>query len=106
MKTYLVQITNKALSDMEDIYHYIANTLQAPETAMNLYNKIANSIEKLDIFPERFKIMESAPEQKMELRRLQVDNYIVFFTIQEDRVIVTRVLYSASDIGNRLNNQK
>lgn len=71
-----------------------------------LYNKISNSIENLDVFPERFKIMEAAPEQEMELHRFQVDNYTVFFTIQKDCVIVTRVLYSASDIGNRLKYQK
>lgn len=71
-----------------------------------LYNKISNSIENLDVFPERFKIMESAPEQEMEQHCFQVDNYTVFFTIQKDCVIVTRVLYSASDIGNRLKYQK
>lgn len=30
------------------------------------------------------------------------DNYSVFFVIKEDRVIVTDVLYSASDINSRL----
>lgn len=34
MKQYAVQITDKALDDMEDIYNYIANTLQVPENAM------------------------------------------------------------------------
>ena len=54
-----------------------------------LYNKISNSIKNLDVFPKRFKIMESAPEQEMERHRFQVDNYTVFFTIQKDCVIVT-----------------
>lgn len=31
-----------------------------------------------------------------------VDNYMVFFVIKEDRVIVTDVLYGASDIERRL----
>ncbi len=42
--------------------------------------------------------MESEPEKKMELRRMPVDNYSVFYTICEDNVIVTDVLYTASDI--------
>lgn len=50
MKQYAIQITDKALGDMEDIYNYIANILQAPENAMGQYNRIADAIQKLDIF--------------------------------------------------------
>lgn len=51
---------------------------------------------------ERICIMESEPERSKEMRRLLVDNYSVFFVIQGDNVIVTDVLYSASDIESRL----
>ena len=34
MKSYRVQITDIALSNMYDIYNYIANELLAPEAAM------------------------------------------------------------------------
>ena len=33
MRHYKVQITDMALSDMKEIYNYIAEQLQAPETA-------------------------------------------------------------------------
>jgi toxin ParE1/3/4 len=55
MKQYRIQITNKALSDMEEIYKYIAEQLQAPDVAMGQYNRIADAIETLDTFPERVK---------------------------------------------------
>ncbi len=51
---------------------------------------------------DRICIMESEPERSKEMRRLLVDNYSVFFVIQGDNVIVTDVLYSASDIESRL----
>lgn len=102
MKRFIVQITDKALADMENIYDYIAIQLQAPENAMGQYNRIAEAIEKLDAFPERVKIMESEPECTMGLRQLPIDNYSVFYVIKGERVIVTRVLYSASDISRRL----
>ncbi len=44
MKRYQVQITDKALSDMEEIYDYIAKKLQAPDAAIGQYNRIANAI--------------------------------------------------------------
>jgi toxin ParE1/3/4 len=39
MKKYRVQITDKALFDMEQINSYIAEQLQAPEAAMGQYNR-------------------------------------------------------------------
>mgnify|MGYP002627616641 CR=1 FL=1 len=87
---------------VEDIYNYIAIDLLAPDNAMGQYNRIADEILTLDTFPERFRIMDSEPEKRMELRRMLVDNYSVFYTIRDERVIVTDVLYTASDIEARL----
>jgi len=69
---------------------------------MKQYNRIADEILTLDTFPERYKIMDSEPEKRMELRRMHVDNYSVFYTIRDERVIVTDVLYTASDIEAQL----
>lgn len=81
MKQYKVEITKEALQDMEDIYNYIAIDLLAPDNAMGQYNRIADEILTLDTFSERFRIMDSEPEKRMEL---------------------TDVLYTASDIEARL----
>lgn len=102
MKQYVVRITDRALADMEEIYNYIAIQLQAPENAMGQYNRIAEAIEGLNVFPERVKIMESELEHIMGLRQLVIDNYSVFYVIEDMDVIVTRVLYSAMDISIRL----
>lgn len=102
MKRYKVQITDRALADMEDIYVYIAEQLLAPENAMGHYSRIAEAIQNLNVFPERVQIMESEPEHTMGLRQLPIDNFSVFYVIEDNRVVVTRVLYSASDISKRL----
>lgn len=102
MKQYRIQITDKALSDMEEIYNYIAEQLLAPEVAMRQYKRIADAIETLDTFPERVKLMETEEERVLGLRQMPVDNFSVFFHIREERVIITNVLYSASDVARRL----
>lgn len=102
MNRYSIQITSKALDDMEGIYNYIAVQLMAPEAAIKQYNQIAEAIEKLYIFPERIKIIESEPERSMGLRSKIVNNYSVFYVIKDDLIVVLRVLYSASDICKRL----
>lgn len=84
------------------MYNYIALELLSPENAMGQYNRIADEILTLDTFPQRYWIMDSELEKQMELRRMIVDNYSVFYTIRADKVIVTDVLYTASDIEVRL----
>lgn len=102
MKTYKVLITDEALGDMEQIYNYISNDLYAPEAAMNQYNRIAAAILSLSQMPGRIRLLDSKSAELRKLRRMNVDNYSVFFTIQKDTVIVTDVLYGASDIDERL----
>ena len=102
MKTYSVEITNEALVDMQALYDYIAYELLSPENAAGQYDRIADRILGLDAFPEKYRLVDFEPERSMRLRRMCVDNYSVFYVIQEERVVVTNVLYSASDIENRL----
>lgn len=102
MKRYVVEITEEALLDMEKLYNYIAMNLSAPENALGQYNRIADEILKLEYFPERFKELELNLVRAKGLRRMVVDNYLVFFVIKGDRVVVTDVLYSATDIAKGL----
>lgn len=105
MQQYQVKITDHALADMEQIYDHIAYKLLSPENAMRQYDRIADAILTLDTMPERFRFMDSEPECAKKLRRMLVDHYSVFYVIEEDQVVVTNVLYSASDIENRLRQQ-
>lgn len=102
MNNYIVTITDEALADMESLYNYIRLSLSSPANAIGQYNRIANAIMKLDTFPERFRIMDSEPERSKEMRKMLIDNYSVFYVVQRNRVIVTDVLYSASNIEKRL----
>ena len=105
MKHYEVLISDKANEDIENIYKYITDTLQAPLAAVNQYDRIADAILTLEIMPERIKVMDSEPEHSKGLRPLIVDKYTVFFVIKGETVNVVRVLYSASDISKRLSSK-
>lgn len=102
MKEYNVKITDEALTDMKQIYDYINETLLSPENAIGQYNRIADGILKLSSFPKRFHVIDFEPWKTKELRRMTVDNYSVFYFVKGDNIIVTSVLYSASDIEERL----
>ena len=102
MDKYEVKITDEALADMEKIYEYIATQLLAPENAMGQYNRIADAILTLDSFPDRFALFELEPEHSWGMRRMVVDNYLVCYMVDSGVVIVTDVLYGASNIHMRL----
>lgn len=102
MKQYTLQITDEAITDMEQLYNYIAYNLLSPENVIEQYNRIADRILTLDIMPERNRVMDSEPEHSKEIKRMLVDNYSVFYVIKGESVIVTDILYSASDINWRL----
>ena len=105
MKHYEVLITDRASADMEAIYTYIAEALDAPGNAAGQYDRIADAILSLEMMPERVKLMDSEPEHTMGMRVLRVDNYSIFFVVKSDTVYIVRVLYSASDIRKRLSEE-
>jgi len=102
MDNYAVQITETALRDMEELYQYISRKLKSPTNAMRQYNRIADGILTLEMFPKRYRVVDFEPERSAGLRRMTVDHYSVFYVIRGGCVVVTAVLYSASDIERRL----
>ena len=102
MEKYNVLITDEALMDMEEIYNYIAFNLLAPDNASAQYDRIADAIMTLEELPDRIRVMDSEPEHSRGIRQLLVGNYSVFYVIKGSDVVVTDVLYSASDIQSRL----
>lgn len=99
---YIVDITDAALADMDEIYDYIRFTFRAPDTAAAQYDRIADEILSLEEMPLRFGIPQFEPCISAQLHRMLVDCYSVFYLIRGETVIVTDVLYSASDLAARL----
>lgn len=102
MKKYKVKISSLALRDMEEIYGYISEKLGSPATAIKQYERIAEAIESLSVFPERFQIMNIIPKLSKDVRQVIVDHYSAIYTIEADTVTVLRVLYGASDLSAKL----
>ena len=71
------------------------------DNAMGQYNRIADEILTLDTFPERFRIMDSEPENRMELRRMLVI-IIQCFTQSVTKEELDWMCYTTADIEARL----
>ena len=104
---YDVEVSGYARLDMKNIYDYIANTLQEPVIAEKQYSRIEKAVYSLDNLPERFRRYDKEPWRSRNLRVMPVDNYLVFYVVDNDSQIVTvmRIMYGRRNIENELNNE-
>lgn len=75
MKRYIVEITEGALTDMEEIYKHIAYVLLLPGNGRGQYDRIADKILSLEYMPERNCYLDIEVERLKHLRQINVDNY-------------------------------
>jgi toxin ParE1/3/4 len=96
LEDYNVIIELTAKRDLQGILHYIKNILRAPEAAKRIYIKIKNEILTLNQMPMRNNAVQEQPYASMGLHKLLVENYIVFYIIDEQKheVHVLRILYN------------
>ena len=102
--TYDVKITEHARLDMKMIYEYIADTLMESVTAEKQYTRIETAVFSLNQMPERFRRYEKEPWRSRNLRVMPVDNYIVFYTVDNEKrvVSVARIMYGRRDTEKEL----
>lgn len=106
MDEYDVKLSEQAAKDMSDIYEYICNEIGMPQTAIEQFNRIADAVESLSVFPERIRVMSNEFCRVRKLRQLLIDNYSIIFIIRENEVSVVRILYSSSNIEERLQEEE
>ena len=101
---YKIEYLPIAVQDMVEISTYIAKELNNPTAAENLADKMINSIERLAEFPYINAVYNPIRPLKNEYRRLTVDNYVVFYTVDEMQKIVTihRAIYGKRDYNKIL----
>ena len=90
---YRVHVTKPAERDLSGIFRYIADTLKEPETAKRLYLDIKGEVLSLCEMPERYAILDEPPYNEAGVRRMPVENYLVFYAIRGDSVHILRNVY-------------
>ena len=88
MKKYILKYAGEAINDLLSIYDYIAIEKQDSLSVTNLINKIQDSINSLELFPYRHKLVDWSPWKEMRLRFLVIGNFFAFYIIVENELIV------------------
>jgi addiction module RelE/StbE family toxin len=88
-----IRLLQVAEDDLREIINYIA--LDNPTAATALLDKIENSLSGLISFPLLGKIPAEEALAGMGYRFLTVNNYLVFYTVEEKIIWVHRIIHGA-----------
>ena len=106
--SYKVGYSVNALDDLREIYAYIANELLIPETAAAQLGRIRKEVHSLDFMPTRYTLFEWEPWHSMKIHQLPVDNFIVYYLVDDEErtVTIARIFYGSRDIKGIINSNK
>lgn len=105
MNEWKILLSPDFKSEVRGIHDYIAKTLLAPEAAAGQSRRIMEAVNALDNMPYRYSLYENEPWHSRGLRKLPVDNFIVFYWLNEKskEVVVLHVFYGGRNIKEILN---
>ena len=96
---YLVIWTQVALSDLSSCVRFVINV--SVDAAKKLKQDVSKAGGSLAFFPERNPVFESPKAFPFVLRKQIVNNrYILLYTIEEQKVVIYRVLDSRKKLGH------
>ncbi|MCR4436452.1 MAG: type II toxin-antitoxin system RelE/ParE family toxin [Clostridiales bacterium] len=99
MSKYNIEITEPAEKDLYEIGQYIAKELLEPVIAKKVVEKIGKAILKLEELFLRNALVTDERLALRGIRKIMVDNYIVFYIVTEEHKTLTivRILYRRRD---------
>ena len=108
MSEWKVVVGSEQESEIRGIYNYIANTLLVPDTAAKQVLRILDAIQGLGNMPMKFPLYEKEPWRSRGLRRRPIDNFVIFYWINEkaNEVVVFHIFYGGRNIENILEKEK
>lgn len=97
--SYIIHITATAERDIMRAADYIEFNLKNPTAADHLLDVATEQINSLTNMPQKFRLVDDPVLASWEIRYVIVNNYLAFYTIDEEKqmVIVVRFLFQKSN---------
>jgi len=103
---YKIRYLPLALDDLKEIVRYIAHELEVPRAAENLLEKIDKEVKKIADNPFRCRVYFPSKKLKHEYRVLHINNFSLFYLVEEEKIEIHRVIYSRREISRILAEQE
>lgn len=98
---YAVWYSSVSKQDLKSIYTYIAYEFREKDTAKGQVNRIRKGVRSLSDLPERFAPVDWEPWHGMGMRKMPVDNYLVYYLVHHEtrEVEIVRIFYGGRDVA-------
>ena len=84
--------------DLDKIIDYIALELKNIAAAKQLINDIEAAIKQQQAHPLQYATYKSINKRRNPYRRIIVGNFLIFYVVIDDAMIIRRILYGRRDI--------
>jgi len=95
---YTVRLLRVAEDDFNEIVTYIAAENRA--AAEMIATKIEKNLIRLSFYPYLGKIPKDEELSRLGYRFLVVENYLIFYTIEEQTILIHRIIHGARNYLN------
>ena len=102
MTNYIIQFSAEAKKDLTNIFNYTMYSLNEPKIAKKKIEKIKSAIYRLKDNPQIYPLIQEDILSKYNLRKVLIDNHIVFYTIFDNTIYIVRILYARRNWINLL----
>ena len=93
---YIVRLLSVAEQDLVDLMSYLA--AENARAAADVLDRIEARLEALQSHPFVGRILHNAKLTALGYRVLVIDNYLVFYKVKGNAVLVHRILHGARDL--------
>ncbi len=97
---YSYKFTEKAAKDLDEILKYIKQALFNPPAASMFADKIFKSIDNIRNFPLSGMLVENDFLLNKKIRRIVIDNYIMYYLADEKKqeITIVRIVYGKKNL--------
>ena len=94
---YKIEYLPLAESDLMEALNYIAYKLDAPHAANDLLEAFNETVQSIARFPYAHKPYWTDRPMRDEIRKVPVKNYVLYYTVYQDRVEIRRFIHGRRD---------
>ena len=87
-------------NDLDKIINYIIFDIKNEVAAIKLIDDVEAAIKKQQAFPLQSPIYQSINKREHPYRKIVVGNFLIFYVVINDMMIVRRILYGRRDLSN------
>lgn len=97
---YKIRYLTSFSDELDEILYYITFILKNEKAAERLLDNVINAIEKRKENPEGYEKYKSKKNFKYDWYRIYVGNFTIFYTVRDNVMEITHLLYSARNFDN------